>query len=89
MTKAGSAKSADRSVPMVTATKENEAPMKAWTALRKTSAIPATTTLEGAIKPGATGIKHGPLGSHTKPTLTITQLLAGTVNMKSLTSSTY
>jgi hypothetical protein len=36
-----------------------------------------TNTPEGAIRPGATGIKHGPFGTHVVPTFPISQFAAG------------
>ena len=44
---------------------------------RSTRARPTISTPLGAISPGATGIRQGPLGTHTVPTCPISQLAAG------------
>ena len=45
---------------------------------RSTSASPTISTPEGAMRPGATGIRQGPpSGTQTVPTLPISQLAAG------------
>ena len=63
-----------RIAPTPTAT-----PSRRCTRSRSTSAAPTISTPDGAIRPGATGIRQGPFGTQTVPTWPISQLAAGMV----------
>ena len=70
-TKAGGAKIADMIAPAIIAKIAIFVPSLLCTKSRKTSANPIITTPLGAIKPGATGSRQGPLSEQTVPMCSI------------------
>ncbi len=52
-------------------------PRRRWTRSRSTRAMPTMRTPLGAMISGATGTRHGPLGTHVVPTWPISQLAIG------------
>jgi hypothetical protein len=70
---------AEIAAPTMIAPIPNSTPSRRWTRSRKTSARPIISTPEGAMMPGATGTRHGPLGTHTVPAWPINQFAAGMV----------
>ena len=69
--------------PTMIAPMPNSTPSRRCTRSRNTSARPIISTPEGAMMPGATGIRHGPCGTQTVPTWPISQLAAGMVRQNS------
>ncbi len=77
---AGGASAAEIAAPIAMAASDAPGPSRRCTRSRSTSARPTIRTPLGAIRPGATGIRHGPFGGQTVPTLPIIQFAAGIVS---------
>src|ERR1700704_6216880 len=91
MTSAAGAIIEDRTAPTVIATTATPTPSRRCTRSRSTNAIPIMVTPEGAIRPGATGMRQGPFGTHSVPAWPISQFAAGMVRpnrMRHTTPST-
>src|SRR5262249_39961802 len=71
---------ADRAAPNRMAPDTTATPRRRCTRSRSTSAKPIMVTPDGAISPGATGIRQGPSGTHVVPAWPISQLAAGIVS---------
>ena len=79
MTSAAGAIIDDKTAPTIMATTATPTPSRRCTRSRSTNAIPIMVTPEGAIRPGATGMRQGPFGTHSVPAWPISQFAAGIV----------
>ena len=70
---------AEISAPTAMAPRPASGPRRRWTMSRRTRARPTIRTPLGAMMPGQTGTRQGPLGTQTAPALPISQLAAGMV----------
>src|SRR5215475_12590431 len=79
ITSEGGATSADSAAPATMAPAATPTPSRRCTRSRSTSATPIMVTPDGAIRPGATGMRQGPFGTHTVPACPINQFATGIV----------
>src|SRR5215831_9440688 len=92
MTSERGARPAEIAAPAMIAPMPNSTPRRRCTRSRRTKAIPIIRTPDGAMRPGATGMRHGPLAVHTVPTWPIIQLASGIVaqnKTRKMTPSVY
>ena len=76
-TKGGGASAAKSTTPAAIAPKAQVRPRRRCTKSRNTKARPIISTPDGAMMPGATGIRQGPLGAQKLPRFLIIQFAAG------------